>query len=104
MVTCRKGFQSLAKKLIEKGVDLEALNNEGHSPLMVACLNNDIKLVSLLLQSGANPNAKNILGETAIHIAQNNHNDSMEQLIMKYKSKSGMNPINPMSSRRKSNK
>lgn len=104
MVTCRKGFQSLAIKLIEKGVDLEALNNEGQTPLMVACLNNDIKLASLLLQSGANPIAKNILGETALNIAQNNHNDNLEQLIMKYKSKSNISPINPMSTRRKSNK
>lgn len=44
--------------MIEAGVDVNAPNNQGLTPLMAAAKNGDLELVRNLLAHGANPNAR----------------------------------------------
>jgi len=52
----------------ESGADLEATERlNGHTPLLEAAVENHIDIVKYLLESGANINAKSIMGNTSLH-------------------------------------
>lgn len=51
--------------MIEAGVDVNAADNQGLTPLMVAAENGDRELVRNLLAHGANPNARDSKGKKA---------------------------------------
>jgi ankyrin repeat protein len=55
----RKGDIQEVGKLLDSGIDIEAYNESGETPLMAACLSADapVELVRLLLDRGADPNA-----------------------------------------------
>ncbi len=56
------------KKLITAGTDANSRDHEGHTPLMQACRNQNVSLVSYLLQSGADPNLRSKLGNSLFHV------------------------------------
>lgn len=58
----------LIKALLDKGLDINATNNKGESPLMVAAGNKNHSLYRLLLKHGANPALRNQRGQTAEEI------------------------------------
>ena len=58
----------LIKALLDKGVDINATNNKGETPLMVAAGNKNHSLYRLLLKHGANPALRNNRGQTAADI------------------------------------
>jgi hypothetical protein len=51
------------------GVDLERVNKQGHSALLLAAARGHTPMVSLLLQSGANPTTSDPLGWTPLMLA-----------------------------------
>lgn len=55
----------LIKALLDKGLDINATNNKGETPLMVAAGNKNHSLYRLLLKHGANPALRNNRGQTA---------------------------------------
>jgi ankyrin repeat protein len=50
---------------------------------MLSCKFGFSKLVDVLISHGANVNEKNILGETALSIAQINHHDDLAMKMLK---------------------
>ncbi len=60
--------------LVCRGASLEFRNDEGDTPLHKAALQNDAKVLRLLLSHGADPAAKNHKGETPLHIATTEEN------------------------------
>src|SRR3954464_14452518 len=58
-----------ADALIRSGVNVNAANDLGVTPLWNACLNGSASMVRLLLQAGANPNAALLSGETPVMVA-----------------------------------
>lgn len=50
--------------LIKSGADIEDRDNDGNTPLCLAAINGDLKLVRFLLNSGANKDVKNHSGKT----------------------------------------
>ena len=46
------------KELLSIGVDMDYLNDNGKSPLNIACKNKNSKIVRELLKNGANPNLR----------------------------------------------
>ena len=56
----RKDDLELVEELIEEGADCNLTDNDGNTPLIVACLfANEIEIIKLLLNHNANPNIKN---------------------------------------------
>ena len=50
--------------LIKSGADIEDRDNDGNTPLCLAAINGDLKLVRFLLNAGANKDVKNHSGKT----------------------------------------
>ena len=64
------------------GANISIRNKGDLSPLMLACKYGFVNLVNILINNGANINEKNILGETALSIAQLNHHDDLAMKIL----------------------
>jgi ankyrin repeat protein len=76
--------------LIHKGVDVNARDREGWSPLQFAARTKDLDVVKLLLEAGADPNHPNNKGITALHqsLLKTPLNVALVELFLQY----GANP------------
>lgn len=66
------GYKDIIRILIGKRGNkslLEAHDMDQNTPLIYAARYSDDETISLLVQEGANANARNVLGETALHLA-----------------------------------
>ena len=61
----RKGFNEIAKIMISKKAKVNTRDSDGYSPLLQAVINNDIELATLLVNAGADINARNIFAPDA---------------------------------------
>lgn len=68
---CETGyFQGVSDMLLFDSSLINSNNGKGHSPLIVACFNQHIEIVKLLLDSGANPNQCGSNGTTPLMYAK----------------------------------
>lgn len=65
-IASREGFYEVAKILVDLGADVNAIDNEGWTPLMRANLNNNFNIVELLVNKGANSGGLNNANESVI--------------------------------------
>jgi ankyrin len=86
----------LARLLIEKGADLETeapiqhdLEKSAGTPLTTAVVNENLEMVRVLVESGANPNAPNGYGRVPLHFAA--EGDTKPQDIALYLIQQGAN-------------
>jgi quinoprotein dehydrogenase-associated probable ABC transporter substrate-binding protein len=79
----RQGLRStdIATALIERGADVNAANVHGVTPLMIAAARGNLPMIGLLLEAGADPNAKTEAGKTASDIARENLNPDVVKSI-----------------------
>ena len=71
----------ICRLLIHRGIDVNAKQEGGFTPLQAAAQNGQLELVELLLQHGADAHAKNDDGQTALDIARaNNHPEVVQRL------------------------
>ncbi|HMK33847.1 MAG TPA: ankyrin repeat domain-containing protein, partial [Desulfomonilaceae bacterium] len=61
-----KGRTNWIKLMADRGADIDARNNEGATPLMLAAANGHLELVQLLLAKGADRTAQDKKGFTAL--------------------------------------
>lgn len=79
---CKSGDTQTIADLINKGADVNARNEYGLTPLIIACDNNNPEAVSLLLEHGADVNAQDDSGRTPLMIAvQSSDGDIVSLLI-----------------------
>ncbi|XP_046368146.1 ankyrin-3-like [Haliotis rufescens] len=52
----RESHRQMVETLIKRGVNIDAQNNVAQTPLLIACGNNDLDIVLLLLENRAEPN------------------------------------------------
>ncbi|MBA1291767.1 ankyrin repeat domain-containing protein [Pseudomonas lurida] len=65
-----KGNLPVVKALIEGGTPVEAASSDGRTALMMAAMFNRVEMLDYLLAQGANPNATDAQGATALAAAQ----------------------------------
>lgn len=75
------GGLEIAKALIEKGADVNAVSGTGLTALMLAAAHNQSPIVGLLLQSGARHDDKAPDGRTALDLAKANGNEQVVSLM-----------------------
>ena len=95
----------IARQFIQAGVDVNyqypstSRYADGMTALIYASRYNNLDLVRLLVDRGANINARNINGNTALSIAQANGNEQISDfLIERGASQTAANPVSPQQS------
>jgi len=82
---CRLGKENIAVFLLQQGIDIQAKNNLGESPLHLAALGGHVTLVNLLLKHSANVRAKNNDNKTALETLlvtrKDNYSDQYSNII-----------------------
>ena len=71
MLSINSLCSDIAKFLVEKGADVNAVNKNKHTPLFLAVFSDDFDLVKFLVEKGADVNAKNKEGKTAWELSKN---------------------------------
>ena len=69
-MTTPKAFVSIVRELIERGVDVNAMDTDGNTALLLAVRGGHTGIVPLLLAKGANVNARSKNGDTALKSAR----------------------------------
>merc|ERR1711871_1933904 len=65
---CMCGFDSVAKKLLEYGADVDVADHEGNTPIHFAARSGFVNVVNVLFENGANITLKNKAKKTAVEI------------------------------------
>jgi len=79
-VAISKGDAATAKKIIEYGGDVNETYN-GMTPLMIAARYNNVEMITVLLEKGANLKTKDEKGNTALKYAEmSNAKEAVEAL------------------------
>lgn len=65
----RSGNRDSLRHRLDQGADVGGRDAEGNTPLMLAAVYGDVGSMELLLRRGADPNARNRAGATALHRA-----------------------------------
>ncbi len=73
----------MASALLNDQADIESLNEEGKTLLLVASASTHLPLVRLLLEKGANVNAQDENGATPLYTAIHRGNQEMATLLLK---------------------
>lgn len=71
----------MAERLIRNDANINYADSEGSTYLIRAVENGDYRLVSFLLEHGANKNIKNSKGETALSIAKRTNNSAIIDIL-----------------------
>ena len=79
---CEEENIEVVKFLLEKGVDTEAKNNYGDSPLIIASCNGNIEIVKLLLEKGADIEAINSEGNMPLITASSYGNIEIVKFLI----------------------
>lgn len=80
---CSKRNKGLFEYLIESGADVNHINKEGHTPLMIACQKGDSKTAKLLIKNGARVDFQFKKNSTALMHAIKSKNIDLINLILK---------------------
>ena len=61
----KRNDTAAVQQLLERGAEIDAMDADGLTPLMLACMNLQEENIRLLAQAGANPDARNPRGTSA---------------------------------------
>lgn len=87
IVASEQGDQKEVLSLLRKGANVNAVTDEGVSPLMYATDKGDLAMMKLLLEYGADPNRKPFNGINALMNACLNNNYEAVELLLQYRAK-----------------
>lgn len=68
--------------LLNQGADIDCIDEDGWSPLMIAASSNNIEKSSILIQNNANLNIQNSFGNTALHYAVSKNYTPIVKLLI----------------------
>ena len=84
-----RGRESEVERCLQKGADASRQSDNGASPLMWAVAAGHAGVVRRLLAAGANTWAANVVGQSAMDIAQRRRQRTCAQLIEEHRQKGG---------------
>ncbi|QGQ93738.1 ankyrin repeat domain-containing protein [Paenibacillus psychroresistens] len=86
---------TLLMELLEAGCDVNAQDEEGRTALIQAALYNNVEVVQILIEHGANVNTRDFFnGYAALHFAARNSSLELMQLLLKHKAEVDIKDIN----------
>lgn len=86
---------TLLTELLEAGCDVNAQDEEGRTALIQATLYNNVEVVQILIEHGANVNTRDFFnGYAALHFAARNYSLELMQLLLKHKAEVDIKDIN----------
>ena len=74
---------AMVEALIEAGADVNAVDDDGSTPLLEAVPNGNIEIVEILLKAGAKRDVQNRHGDTPASTAQRRKHPEIEQMLLK---------------------
>ena len=81
-MACIGGHTSTAGALVKAGANVEAKDNDGYTPLIIASAKGHLDTVTYLVKEcGANVEAKAYDGNTALALAKKNGKSDVEQYL-----------------------
>ena len=95
-VAIGRGDLNAIRALLNNGVDVEAKNAIGDTPLVHAAINGQAGAVRVLLARGANPNLPNVHGFTAMQVAAEHGREDIIDALFEMGAKSTADYRNPM--------
>jgi ankyrin repeat protein len=79
----RSGHGGIVRRLVGTGADVHAVDPEGGFGMAdLACMENDLEMVEILLARGAPVDHLDNMGRTALHLAAQNGNPEMVRLLI----------------------
>jgi len=76
-----RGNEKITKYLISKGADLNTINKEGQTNLILAVGADRLNLVKLLVENGADPDVKDMMGMSAYNYATLFRKEKMVEIL-----------------------
>ena len=79
---CQEDYRNMQQLLIDAGADIEAKDENGHSPLLLASKDASLDTVKILLKAGADVSATDNKGHTCLLLAAwNGHTETVRYLL-----------------------
>jgi ankyrin repeat protein len=77
-----QGNYGVVVSLIDQGTDVEEINSEGRTALMISASNGSLDMINTLLHAGANVNATSEKGWTALMVTIKNADSQTAELLL----------------------
>ncbi|ORY73860.1 hypothetical protein BCR35DRAFT_306973 [Leucosporidium creatinivorum] len=77
------GFHRLVQFLLARGIDYDSPDRNGFTPLHFAALYGRVAIARQLIDAGAQANARNLAGKTALDIAQDRDDVDVEDILQR---------------------
>jgi len=71
----------MVKLLLDRGANIEAVQNDGHTPLFAAAHYGHLETLQYLVKRGADTKHRNDLGQTALHLVAHKCKKHSEEII-----------------------
>ena len=91
-ILAQSGQTDAVLSYVKKGVEIDVLNNDQNTPLLLTVLYNHIKTAEILLDNDANPNKKNIAGLNCLDLAIGMKYEALISLLKKHGAKESTTP------------
>jgi ankyrin len=85
-----RGSYSILQTIAKAGDNIDTANKTGNTPLLLAVKHGFSKTTEFLLRNNADVKHANLLGETAIDIANNENHKQIISLLKSYAESSGV--------------
>lgn len=86
MAAARANLPWLVQRLLSMGADLSSVDRRGNTALHLACrAGADTSILGSLIRDGASPDARNLGGETPLHLAVESKNTALVELLLRGK-------------------